>query len=76
MEKASVKFETLDIGFRSCDDPKKLQEICDSLGPEQGERFASTTRSLSANLAKELSNESISPLTRSLSARPRVPITS
>lgn len=37
--KAHVKFETLDNGFRSCDDPKKLQEICDSLGPAQIDSF-------------------------------------
>ncbi len=39
LEKAGVKCETLDNGFRSCDDPKKLQEICDSLGPEQIDLF-------------------------------------
>ncbi len=38
-EKAGVKFETLDNGFRSCDDPKRLQEICDSLGPEHIDPF-------------------------------------
>lgn len=39
LEKDGVKCETLDNGFRSCDDPKKLQEICDSLGPEQIDLF-------------------------------------
>ena len=39
LEKAGVKFETLDNGFRSCEDPKKLQEICDSLGPDQIDLF-------------------------------------
>jgi hypothetical protein len=39
IEKAGVPFETLDNGFLSCEDPKKLQEICDSLGSEQIGRF-------------------------------------
>jgi hypothetical protein len=39
MEKTGVKFETLDNGFRSCDNPNKLQEICDCLGPEQIDLF-------------------------------------
>src|SRR2546427_11782627 len=29
---------TLDNGFRSCADPKKLQETCDRLGPEDIKR--------------------------------------
>jgi hypothetical protein len=39
MEKAGITFETLDNGFLSCDNPKRLQEICDALGPEQIDRF-------------------------------------
>jgi len=39
LEKAGVAFETLDNGFLSCEDPKKLQEICDSLGPGQIDSF-------------------------------------
>ncbi len=35
LEKSAVKFETLDNGFLSCEDSEKLQEICDSLGPDQ-----------------------------------------
>jgi hypothetical protein len=31
MEKQGVVFETLDNGFRSCADPKRLQETCDGL---------------------------------------------
>jgi len=38
-DKAGVKFETLDNGFLSCDNPNKLQEICDSLSPEQIDLF-------------------------------------
>jgi hypothetical protein len=34
-EKAGLSFEALDNGFASCSDPKRLQEICDSLGPQQ-----------------------------------------
>ena len=39
MEKQGVAFETLDNGFRSCADPKKLQETCDRLGSEEIERL-------------------------------------
>ena len=35
LDKKGIAYEALDNGFLSCDDPKKLQEICDSLGPEQ-----------------------------------------
>ena len=38
LEKQGITFETLDNGFRSCADPKKLQETCDRLGPEDIER--------------------------------------
>jgi len=33
LEKAGVGYEALDNGFRSCDDPPKLQQVCDRLGP-------------------------------------------
>ena len=32
-EKAGIAYEALDNGFRSCEDPKALQLICDRLGP-------------------------------------------
>ena len=35
LDKMGIAYEALDNGFLSCADPKKLQEICDSLGPEQ-----------------------------------------
>ncbi|MGI8403468.1 MAG: hypothetical protein ACR2OE_01630, partial [Thermomicrobiales bacterium] len=35
LEKRGISYEALDNGFLSCSDPNKLQEICDSLGPEQ-----------------------------------------
>jgi hypothetical protein len=35
LEKKRIRYEALDNGFLSCADPAKLQEICDSLGPEQ-----------------------------------------
>jgi len=38
LEKQGLGFETLDNGFRSCAYPKKLQETCDRLGPEDIER--------------------------------------
>lgn len=34
LEKRRIAYEALDNGFLSCTDPKQLQEICDSLGPE------------------------------------------
>ena len=35
LEKKAIGYEALDNGFLSCADPKKLQAICDSLGPEE-----------------------------------------
>jgi hypothetical protein len=35
LAKKKIAYEALDNGFLSCADPQKLQEICDSLGPEQ-----------------------------------------
>jgi hypothetical protein len=35
LEKESIAYESLDNGFLSCADPVRLQQICDSLGPEQ-----------------------------------------
>ena len=32
LDKAGISFEALDNGFRSCDDPRTLQRICDRLG--------------------------------------------
>lgn len=32
-EKRGIGYQALDNGFRSCDDPKALQQICDRLGP-------------------------------------------
>ena len=34
-----LAYEALDNGFLSCAEPEKLQQICDSLGPEQIERL-------------------------------------
>jgi len=34
LENNRIAYEALDNGFLSCDDPQKLQEICDSLGPD------------------------------------------
>jgi len=34
LEKRRIAYEALDNGFLSCAAPEKLQEICDSLGPE------------------------------------------
>jgi hypothetical protein len=39
LEKQGIAYEALDNGFLSCADPKKLQEICDSLGPEDMDRL-------------------------------------
>lgn len=35
LDKMGIAYQALDNGFLSCADPKKLQEICDLLGPEQ-----------------------------------------
>src|SRR3954468_16652030 len=39
LEKRRIGYETLDNGFRSCARPEKLQEICNSLGPDQIDRM-------------------------------------
>jgi hypothetical protein len=39
LEKKGIAYQALDNGFLSCAEPNKLQEICDSLGPEQIERL-------------------------------------
>jgi len=38
LEKKKIAYEALDNGFLPCAEPQMLQEICDSLGPEQIER--------------------------------------
>lgn len=38
LEQKQIPYEALDNGFLSCADPRKLQEICDSLGPEEIDR--------------------------------------
>src|SRR5580658_1903250 len=39
LDKRGIGYEALDNGFLSCAQPEKLQQICDSLGPEQIERL-------------------------------------
>jgi hypothetical protein len=39
LRQAGLTFESLDNGFRSCEDPQRLQELCDQLGPEQIQAF-------------------------------------
>src|SRR5579864_6940687 len=39
LENKGIAYEALDNGFLSCAAPEKLQEICDSLGPEDIERL-------------------------------------
>ena len=39
LEKKGIAYEALDNGFLSCADPKKLQDICDSLGPDDIDRL-------------------------------------
>ena len=54
LEKQGITFETLDNGFRSCADPKKLQETCDRLGPEDIERvFRKWLRRLPLPLSRQ-----------------------
>ena len=38
LDKRGIGYEGLDNGFLSCSEPAKLQEICDSLGPEDIDR--------------------------------------
>jgi len=38
--KAGIDFEALDNGFASCDDPTRLQRICDALSPARIDRLA------------------------------------
>ena len=38
LDKRRIHYEALDNGFLSCSQPAKLQEICDSLGPEDMDR--------------------------------------
>jgi hypothetical protein len=38
-DKRGIGYGALDNGFLSCAEPEKLQQICDSLGPEQIERL-------------------------------------
>jgi hypothetical protein len=38
LEKRKLAYEALDNGFLSCADPVKLQQVCDSLGPENIDR--------------------------------------
>jgi hypothetical protein len=37
--KAGIAFEALDNGFAACDDPRRLQRICDRLGPTHIDRL-------------------------------------
>jgi hypothetical protein len=39
LRKAGIAFEPLDNGFLSCQEPDKLQAVCDELGPEQIQAF-------------------------------------
>jgi hypothetical protein len=38
LEQRGIGYEALDNGFLSCAEPEKLQQICDSLGPEDIDR--------------------------------------
>ena len=38
LAKRDIAFEALDNGFLSCADPKKLQDLCDSLRPDDIDR--------------------------------------
>jgi hypothetical protein len=39
LRRADVSFESLDNGFLACDDPTRLQAICDQLGPADVQAF-------------------------------------
>ena len=38
LDNRGIVYEALDNGFLSCAEPERLQQVCDSLGPEQIER--------------------------------------
>jgi hypothetical protein len=38
LDKRGIRYEALDNGFLSCSRPERLQEICDTLGPEDIDR--------------------------------------
>lgn len=38
LDQKRISYEALDNGFLSCAEPKKLQQICDALGPEEIDR--------------------------------------
>jgi hypothetical protein len=38
LEKKGIAYEALDNGFLSCAEPERLQQLCDSLGPEDIDR--------------------------------------
>lgn len=39
LRREGIGFASLDNGFRSCDDPARLQAICDALGPDDVQAF-------------------------------------
>lgn len=39
LRRERIAFDSLDNGFVSCRQPQRLQEVCDSLGPEQVQAF-------------------------------------
>lgn len=39
LRRLGIAFEPLDNGFRSCEDPERLQALCDRLGPRDIARF-------------------------------------
>ena len=39
LRRERIRFESLDNGFLSCRDPKRLQVLCDQLGPDDLRRF-------------------------------------
>ena len=39
LEKTGIAYEALDNGFLSCAEPETLQQICDSLGPDEIDRL-------------------------------------
>lgn len=53
MEKEGIAFESLDNGFLSCADSKRLQKVCNSLGPEDIERNAPLIQAVATDRASE-----------------------
>jgi hypothetical protein len=59
LEHAGIRYEALDNGFRSCENPAALQQICQRLGPEAVKSFDSSVESVGEFRLRELAKHMI-----------------